>query len=120
MIMEAQRRDARPLIPPVGGPLPEATSVVRRKLREAYQASRDLSPRKLKFERRSFEEFLVRYQSQYKRRMILEMRGEMLASPIPTTPSFRIGSGRVVPLYESERLINRMEKVHLSQPERHV
>ena len=46
---------------------------------------------------------------QYKQRMLEEMRQRLLATPIGDKQGSRLGGGRVLPLYESERLIARME-----------
>ena len=50
------------------------------------------------------------YRSDYKRRMLNEMRGRM-ASAIPNRPGeVRLGGQRTLPSYESERLMGLMER----------
>jgi len=55
--------------------------------------------------------------AEYKRRMLVDMQMQLLRSPIPegharwdAAQGYRLGGGRVMPLYESERLLARLEK----------
>jgi len=53
----------------------------------------------------------ARHHAEYKRRMLREMQEAILKSPIPidTTGTTRLGAQRILPLYQSERLIAFME-----------
>merc|ERR1719440_1497468 len=94
----------KPLLRPEkpNGKMPEKPSAVRRKL---LQSDIGQSPPAQK----ETLTFLNTYNSKYKRRMLDEMRRKLLATPIPTDNGGRLGGGRLLPLYESERLICRME-----------
>ena len=97
----------RPLVPPVGKGMPEKPSIVRRRLMAAIFSTdgRSKSP-----QRQVEAQFLMSdYNAKYKRRMLNEMRQTLLSTPIPEDNGSRIGGGRVLPLYESERLIRKME-----------
>ena len=48
--------------------------------------------------------------TQYKQRMLGEMRSKLLSSAISEDNGGRLGGQRVVPLYESERLVGVMER----------
>jgi len=106
--LEERRRELRmiekPLLRPEkpNGKMPEKPSAVRRKL---LQSDIGQSPPAQK----ETLTFLNTYNSKYKRRMLDEMRRKLLATPIPTDNGGRLGGGRLLPLYESERLICRME-----------
>lgn len=97
----------RPLVPPVGKGLPQKPSLVRRKLMAAVFSpdGRVQSPHR----QTEAQLLLSEYNAKYKRRMLNEMRQKLLSTPIPDDNGGRIGGGRVLPLYESERLIEKME-----------
>jgi len=55
--------------------------------------------------------------AEFKRRMLADIQMQLLRSPIPAghavwdaAAGFRLGGGRMMPLYESERLVGRLEK----------
>ena len=106
----------QPVVEPVGGRLPMTPSATRLEL---MQQSRNASRPQTSGGRTSvggqtpnpYGIYLAQYNSKYKQRMLGEMRARLLASPIADTTNgtFRLGAQRVVPLYESERLVKRME-----------
>lgn len=48
--------------------------------------------------------------SRHKRNLLAEMRLNVFKSPIPDDNGGRLGGGRILPLYQSERLLARMER----------
>ena len=126
-----------PLVPDISGPLPDKPSAVRRRLLRAtsFADGRPLSPlrnsaacialaqynskARPKARLRSLARLCIvsprsrltsiPVVSQYKQRMLDEMRHRLLATPIGEKQGSRLGGGRVLPLYESERLVARME-----------
>ena len=54
--------------------------------------------------------------SQYKRELLHQMKSYVLASPIPLSNGDRIGGTRILPLYQSERLLLSMEQNGAQQP----
>ena len=113
--MELRRlEEQQPVVEPVGGRLPMTPSATRMELMQ--NRSMRASSAKLPHNREipptdPYGIYLAQYNSKYKQRMLGEMRAKLLASPISeaTNGTYRIGGGRVVPLYESERLVKRME-----------
>jgi len=81
----------------------------RRELRQRTSKDRLQQARASAAKQRSVE--AARHHAEYKRRMLREMQEAILRSPIPldTTGTTRLGAQRILPLYQSERLIAFME-----------
>ena len=47
--------------------------------------------------------------SKYKRELLSKMRQSMIRSPIPIGDNYRLGGTRILPLYQSERLLMKIE-----------
>ncbi len=87
---------------------------------EAQMAERILRRKEevqLEAEERAKRRMVSMQKAEFKRRMLADMQMQLLRSPIPegharwdAAQGYRLGGGRIMPLYESERLIGRLEK----------
>ena len=126
-------RPRKPLPGEIEGPTPEELATIKAKAEANYLAQKEEqrqralkeSAKRLQRER---EQFLAdrldkklrmgkqKLDTQYKRDLLSHMYRSTLRSPIPIDNGGRIGGGRILPLYQSERMLLEMEMNGLQKP----
>ena len=88
----------------------QEAAMAKRRLRRQEEMQREA-------EERAKCRLVSQQKAEFKRRMLADIQMQLLRSPIPAghavweaAAGFRLGGGRMMPLYESERLVGRLEK----------